>query len=216
MKQMGAFSLANRKVWIHKDVALYRNVDEQIVRRIYAAVQIAKRQGLHGGYTVDLIERSVGRNLTVYEESVAHLAREHLNYSCPPCGYGGPKPRGSAKEPSRAIDRTKVNEARRLVSSGDAIIRDIIARRDRSTRSRKPSFSVLLKKAANILDVAVNACEQAGAALRAETLRERAKYVRRGDFDMLRYGNCDRFQEDRFLSPRRANEMGRWPWTERL
>lgn len=72
------------KRWIHKDVARRRHVAEDIVRRIYGAVQIAKRQRLHGGYTVDLIERSVGRNLTVYESNVAHLAREHLGYSSPP------------------------------------------------------------------------------------------------------------------------------------
>jgi hypothetical protein len=186
------------KRWIHKDVALRRKVAEDIVRRIYAAVQIAKRQGLHGGYTVDLIERSVGRDLTVYEHSVAHLAREHLSYSCPPCGYGGPKPWGSAKEPSRAIDRTKIGEAMQLVSGGDAIIRAVLERRERSTRSRKPSFSVLLKKAADILDVAANACEQAGATIRAGTLRERAMYARRGDFSMLAlYDDYGCFQEDR-------------------
>lgn len=188
--------------WIHKDVALRRHVAEAIVRRIYGAVQIAKRQGLHGGYTVDLIERSVGRNLTLYENNVAHLAREHLGYSCPPCGYGGPNPRGSARAPSRAIDRAKVDEAMRLVPGGDAIIRDVLARRDRSTRSRKPSFSVPLKKAADILDVAAKACAQAGAALRAGTLRARANYARRGDFEMLAlYDNYNFFQENRKEQP---------------
>jgi len=186
------------KRWIHKDVALRSKVAEDIVQRIFVAVQIAKLQGLHGGYTVDLIERSVGHCLTVYEHGVAHLAREHLGYSSPPHGYGGPKPQGSAKAPSRTIDRIKVDEAMRLVSGGDAIIRDVLARRERSTRSRKPSFSVLLKKAANILDVAANACKQAGAVLRAGTLSERAKYARSGNFNMLAlYDKYDCFQEDR-------------------
>jgi len=185
------------KRWIHKDVARRRHVAEDIVRRIYGAVQIAKRQRLHGGYTVDLIERSVGRNLTVYESNVAHLAREHLGYSSPPCGYGGPKPQGSAKEPSRAIDQVKVNGAMRLVSEGDAIITDVLKRRKQSTRSRKPSFSALLNKAANILNVAARACARAGATIRAETLRERAKYARCADFDMLElYNRYDFFQED--------------------
>src|SRR5262249_43794954 len=128
-----------RRRWIHKDVALCRHVAENMVRKIYAAVQIAKRQGLHGGYTVDLIERSVGRNLTLYEYGVAHLARKHLDYSNPPCGYGGPKPQGLAKEPSRSIDRAKIDDVMRLVSGADATIRNILARREGAARSRKPS-----------------------------------------------------------------------------
>ena len=41
---------AKPKRWIHTDVARRRHVGEALVRRIYTAVQIAKRQGLHGGY----------------------------------------------------------------------------------------------------------------------------------------------------------------------
>jgi len=186
------------KRWIHKDIARRRGVPEDVVRKIYAAVQIAKRQELHGGYTVDLIERSVGRILNIYEHSVAYLAREHLGYSCPPRGYGGPEPRGAAKEPPRVTDHEKLAAAGRLAARGAAIIRDVLNRRNKSIKARKPSFSVLLKKAAELLDDAANACAQAGSMIRTGTFRERAKYARHGDFRMLEiYNHPDFFQDDR-------------------
>lgn len=75
-----------RKRWNHGDVARAHGTSEDVVRRIYAAVQTAKKQGLYGGHTADLIERQLGRRLMGREYTVSALAHEHLQHkplSCP-------------------------------------------------------------------------------------------------------------------------------------
>lgn len=87
--------------WMHKDIARSHSVPEDVVRRIYASVQTAKKQGLYGGHAADLVERDVGRKLVGGEYDVYAKAKEHLSYD-PPGGYSGPRPTGPAKEPPRA------------------------------------------------------------------------------------------------------------------
>ena len=175
--------------WIHKDVARRHEVPEGVVRRIYAAVQTAKRQGLYGGHMADLSERSVGRKLAGGEYTVYTRAKEHLGYD-PPGGYGGPQPKGSAKPPPRAkyYDPT-IESASRFVARADTIIKDVLRRR------KHPSFGwdtsndakdrELLRHAAEELEVAADLYEQAGAGVRGGTLHERAKLARRGDYGRL-------------------------------
>jgi hypothetical protein len=172
------------KRWSNKDVARKFGIPEDVVRRIYGAVQIARKQGLYGGHTADLIERGVGRKLVGNEYSVAALAKDHLGHAPPP-GYGGPAPTGSAKAPPRATDQKKLDEAGRMVSGADAIIRDITKRRERQWSPLDRTETERLKDAADILDVAADLYEEAGAKIRAGTLHERAKLARRHDFEML-------------------------------
>lgn len=175
--------------WIHRTVAQRYNVPEDVVRRIYAAVQIAKRQGLHGGYAADFIERSVGRKLVGHEYDVAARAKERLGY-VPPGGYGGPKPKGRAKEPLRARSNDpKIERAERMAARADATIKDVLRRRkhpsfgwDESNDTRDRD---LLRHAADELDVAADLYEEAGAGVRAGTLHERARLARRGDYKLL-------------------------------
>jgi len=172
--------------WIHRAVARSHDVPEDVVRRIYGAVQIAKRQGLHGGYAVDLIERSVGRKLVGHEYTVASRAKEHLSYD-PPSGYGGPKPTGSAKEPPRAKYGEKVEGASQMASRADRIIKDVLRRREQWSRGGwdEKKDRDLLRQAADELDVAADLYEEAGANIRAGTLHERARQARHGDYDLL-------------------------------
>jgi hypothetical protein len=174
--------------WIHKDIARSLEVPEDVVRRIYAAVQIAKRQGLYGGHYADLVERSVGRKLLGAEYDVAARAKKHLGYD-PPGGYGGPKPKGSAKGPPRAEYSEKTEEASWLAGRADNSIKDVLKRR------RHPRFGwdetndekdrEILRQAADELDVAADLYEEAGAQITAGTLHERAKLARRGDYRRL-------------------------------
>ena len=182
--------------WIHGDVARSRGVPEDVVRRIYAvAVQTAKRQGLHGGHMADLVERSVGRKLLGNEYTVATRAKEHLDYD-PPGGYGGPKPKGSAKEPPRVpFGDPKVESAAQLASRAEAVIKDVLRRRKHPTfgwdESNDGKDRALLRQAADELDVAADLFEVAGAGIRAGTLHERAKKAREGNYGVLdTYGHA--------------------------
>lgn len=173
--------------WIHRSVARSHDVPEDIVRRIYGAVQIAKRQGLHGGYAVDFIERSVGRKLVGHEYTVAARAKEHLGYD-PPGGYGGPKPTGSAKEPPRAkYGEPKVEGASQMAARADRIIKDVLRRRAQWSRGGwdEKKDRDFLRQAADELDVAADLYEEAGASIRAGTLHERARHARQGNYSLL-------------------------------
>jgi len=176
--------------WIHRSVARSHDVPEDIVRRIYAAVQTAKRQGLHGGYMADLIERSVGRKLVGGEWNVVLRAKQHLAYD-PPGGYhGSPKPKGSAKEPPRwRYDDPKAERASRFTASANTIIKSVLSRRKHPTfgwdESNDSKDRELLRQVADDLDVAADLYEEAGAGVRAGTLRERARHARRGDYKLL-------------------------------
>jgi hypothetical protein len=172
------------KRWSHKDIAKRYRVDEDIVRRIYAAIQEAKKQGLYGGHTVDLIERRIGRRPMGGEYTVSTLAHEHLGHK-PPSGYGGPKPRGSAVPPPRAeYNDPKIENAGRMAASAERVITDVQRRKDPwadwSARDRQ-----LLREAADDLDVAADLYEKAGANIRAGTLHERARHARNGDASKL-------------------------------
>lgn len=175
--------------WIHKDVAKSFDVPEDVVRRIYAAVQTAKRQGLYGGYLVDLIDRSVGRSLRGREYNVAAKAKEHLGYDLP-SGYQGPKPKGSAKEPLRPqYDDPKISEAAPLISHAEAVIKDVLRRRKHPIFGwdwgNEAADREILRQAAEELDVAADLYEEAGLAVRGGTLHERAKLARRVDYAAL-------------------------------
>ena len=189
LRQHATMATPATRRWIHRVIAERHRVPEDVVRRIYAAVQTAKRQGLYGGHTFDLLERSVGRRLTGDEYVVSSLAQEHLGYA-PPSGYGGPKPKGTAKEPARAeASDPKIERASRLVARAEATIKDVLGRR------RHPRFGwdetndaadrELLRNAADELDVAADLYEDAGARVRGGTLHERAKNARRGDYRKL-------------------------------
>ena len=177
------------KRWSHRSIATSFDVPEDVVSRIYAAVQTAKRQGLYGGYTADLIERSVGRKLVGGEYTVAARAKEHLGHA-PPGGYGGPKPTGSAKEPPRAkYSDPKVEDASRIAARADNTIKDVLARRRHPTfgwdESNDAKDRGLLRQAADELDVAADLYEEAGAGIRAGTLHKRAQFARHGDYRRL-------------------------------
>jgi hypothetical protein len=138
---------------------------------------------LYGGYLADLVERSVGRKLMGEEYRVATRAKEHLEYD-PPGGYGGPKPKGAAKEPRRATyDDPKVQKASRLVAGADRIINNVI--RPGVPVRGNPLDLDILRTAADELDVAADLYEEAGSSVRAGTLRERAAIARRGDYKLL-------------------------------
>ena len=183
--------------WIHRDVARTHSVPENVVRRIYSAVQTAKRQGLYGGYMADLVERSVGRKLVGAEYTVYARAKEHLGYD-PPSGYGGPRPTGSAKEPPRAkYDDPKIERAAWIAAQANRAINNVINRRKgndpqfwwtdkgRFTSSSDSKDRALLRQAADELDVAADLYEEAGAGVRAGTLHERARHARQGDYRLL-------------------------------
>jgi len=174
------------KRWSHRAVATAHDVPEDVVRRIYAAVQTAKRQGLYGGHTADLIERAVGRRLVGKEYTVAALAKEHLGHA-PPGGYGGPEPTGAAKAPPRAtFDDPKIQKAQRLVTAANRAIADVRAARENRRGAVDDDLDrVLLHKAADDLDVAADLYEEAGAAIRAGTLHQRAVLARRGALALL-------------------------------
>lgn len=175
--------------WTHRSIAKRYDVPEDVVRRIYAAMQIAKRQELHGGYMADFIERHVGRKLVGNEYTVATRARDHLNYN-PPGGYGGPRPKASAKEPLRVMyDDPKVVRASRLAGSAEAVIKDVLRRRKGAhggwDETNDQSDRNLLHNAAADLDVAADLYEEAGVRVKAGTLHERAKHARRGNYRLL-------------------------------
>ena len=172
--------------WNHRSVARRLDVPEDIVRRIYAAVQTAKRQGLYGGHMADLSERSVGRKLVGNEYTVYARAKEHLGYD-PPGGYGGPQPKGSAKAPPRVrYDDPKIAQASRMVASAESIIKGVLSRWKFVSAGRDESKDrELLRQAADELDVAADLYEEAGANIRAGTLHERARHARRGDYKLL-------------------------------
>ena len=157
------------------------DVPEDVVRRIYATVQTAKKQGLYGGYYLDFLERSVGRKLRGGEYSVSSRAKEHLGYD-PPGGYGGPDPRGAAKEPRRTLpDDPKVHEAVQMEANARRIIRNIT----RPNLTRIPADLDILAHAADELDVAADLFEETGRRVHAGTLREQARLARRGDYKLL-------------------------------
>jgi hypothetical protein len=185
---LGHATKASTKRWNHNSVARSLDVPEDVVRRIYGAVQTAKRQGLYGGYLADLIERSVGRKLRGTEYTVAAHAKEYLGYGLPG-GYGGPKPTGSAKEPQRVkYDDPKFQRGQQLSLNANRTIADVLRRRqlgwvtssDEAAKQRD-----LLRQAADELDVAADLYEEAGAEISAETLHERARLARRGDYAAL-------------------------------
>jgi hypothetical protein len=173
------------KRWVHRTVAREFDVPEDVVRRIYAAVQTAKKQELRGGYAVDLIERMVGRRLINGEYAVAKRAKAHLQYS-PESGYGGPEPRGEAAEPMRAHDEKMVLKARQLADRAEGTITTVMKRLATSDwDSRKDP--ALLQQAAGELDAAADAFEEAGPRfnVRAGTLRKRADLARHGHYRKL-------------------------------
>lgn len=181
--------------WIHRDVARSQGVPEDVVRRIYAAVQTAKRQGLYGGHAADLVERSVGRKLVGNEYTVAARAKDHLGYD-PPGGYGGPKPTGSAKEPPRVrLEGPKAESALQIAARAEAVVKDVLRRRKHPTfgwdTSNDSKDRALLRQAADDLDVAADIFEEAGAGIRAGTLHERARHARQGTYGLLdTYGHA--------------------------
>jgi len=174
--------------WVHKDVARRYFVPEAVVRRIYAAVQTAKKQGLHGGHYADCVERHVGRKLVGNEFSVSAEAKEHLGYS-PPGGYSGsPEPKGICKSPPRwSADHPKARTASEIASTANAVIK--LAIQSESNRPYggrlDPKDRDLVLHAADELDVAADLYEEARAKVRAGTLRERAEIARRGNYMML-------------------------------
>jgi len=180
---------APTKRWVHRSVAQRYEVPEDVVRRIYAAVQMAKHQGLYGGFYADLVERSVGRKLRGGEYDVAAKAKEHLGYD-PPGGYGGPKPKGSATPPPRVgYGEPKVERAAQLAGRATTTIKGVLQRRRHPRfgwdETNDASDRELLRQAADELDVAADLYEEAGAGVRAGTLHERAKLARRGDYRRL-------------------------------
>ena len=175
--------------WMHKDIAKTYGVPEDVVRRIYATVQTAKKQGLYGGYAADLVERNVGRNLVGGEYDVYTKAKEHLSYD-PPGGYGGPRPTGTAKEPPRAgYGDPQIAEAAHVASQAERVIKDLLAkRRHRSFGwdwDKQAQDRALLADVADELEVAADLYEGAGANVRSGTLRERARYARSADYRKL-------------------------------
>ena len=182
---------ARSRRWIHKDVARSLDVPEDVVRRIYGAVQLAKKQGLHGGYMADLIERSVGRRLLGNEYKVAARAKDSLGYR-PEGGYGGPEPRGAAVPPPRAHgDDRRVREADQIANKAERIITDVINHADPLFQyvggrvANETQLRERLRQAADELDVAADLYEDAGATLRAGTVHHRARLAREGAYRKL-------------------------------
>jgi hypothetical protein len=175
--------------WNHKDVARRHNVAEDVVRRIYAAVQTAKKQGLHGGHYVDCVERNVGRKLVGAEYTVSSLAKEHLGYE-PTGGYlGSPEPKGICKVgPKVNYDDPKARSASEVRSDAESVIKSVLSRFRFMWAGRDEAKDRdLLRHAADELDVAADLYEDAGAKVRAGTLRERAAIARRGDYELLKH-----------------------------
>lgn len=173
------------KRWVHRTVAQDLDVPEDVVRRIYAAVQTAKKQGLRGGYAVDLVERAVGRRLIGNEYAVEKRAREHLQYN-PEGGYQGPAPHGAAAEPMREHDEKMVLKARQLADRAERTIKTVMDRlATASWDARKDP--ALLQQAAGELDAAADAFDEAGPRfnVRAGTLRKRAELARKGHYRKL-------------------------------
>lgn len=173
------------KRWVHRTVAQEFDVPEDVVRRIYAAVQAAKKQGLRGGYAVDLVERMVGRRLIGDEYGVEKRARQHLQYD-PETGYGGPEPRGESAEPMRAHDEKMVLTARQLADRAERTIKTVMDRLATSSWDERKD-PALLQQAAGELDAAADAFEEAGPRfnVRAGTLRKRAELARSGHYRKL-------------------------------
>ena len=172
-----------------KTIAQRYSVPEDVVRRIYAFVQTAKRQGLYGGHYADFVERNVGCKLKGGEYAVAARAKEHLSYD-PPGGYGGPAPKGSVKTPPRTkYDDPAIKTAASFVTRGNNIIKDVLRRRRHPTfgwdTSNDAKDRDLLRQAAEELEVGADLYEGAGAGVRGGTLHERAKLARRGDYGAL-------------------------------
>lgn len=168
--------------WDHKAIATRNDVAEDVVRRIYKAVQTAKKQGLYGGHTADLIDRMVGRRLRGTEFTVVTRAKEHLEHN-PPGGYQGPKPTGTATEPPRAdANHSSYRAASEIRGQADRVIRDVIANPGTETSARGR-----LRNAADELDVAADLYEDAGAKVMAGTVRERARLARAGHYRKLSY-----------------------------
>jgi hypothetical protein len=174
------------KRWVHRTVAQRYGVPEDVVRRIYAAVQTAKKQGLRGGYAVDLIERMVGRRLINGEYNVQKRAREHLQYN-PEGGYQGPEPQGEAAEPMRVHDEKKALTARQLAERAERTITDVMKRLGHLDLWDERRDSALLQQAAGELDAAADAFEEAGPRfnVHAGTLRKRAELARSGHYRKL-------------------------------
>lgn len=154
-------------------------VPETIVRRLYEAVQISKKQGLYGGHSADFIERHLGRRLRGSEFSVLARAKKHLLYD-PPGGYEGPKPRGPAAEPTRWFDERLMKHTDALVARACANIKRVTSARGwKEDRYYTPEGKALLAAAAEDLYMAAEAAEQGGRRIRAGTLRERARAAER-------------------------------------
>lgn len=175
--------------WAHRSIAQSYSVPDDVVRRIYATVQTAKKQGLYGGYAADLVERNVGRKLVGGEYDVYAKAKEHLDYD-PPGGYGGPRPTGSAKEPVRAeYDDPKIGGAERIASKAERVIKGVLDKRRHTAFGwdwqKADEDRALLNEAADELEVAADLYEEAGAGVRGGTLRERARYARKVDYPRL-------------------------------
>ena len=175
--------------WMHKDIARSYEVPEDVVRRIYATVQTAKKQGLYGGHAADLVERNVGRKLVGGEYDVYAKAKKHLSYD-PPGGYSGPRPTGTAKEPPRAkYGDPKIAKAAGVESQAERVIKDILAKRRHKSFGwdwdKQAGDRALLGSVADELEVAADLYEDAGAGVRSGTLRERARYARSADYPKL-------------------------------
>lgn len=175
--------------WSHRSIAQRLDVPEDVVRRIYATVQTAKRQGLSGGYLADIIEQNVGRKLRGGEYTVVARAKEHLGYD-PAGGYGSPEPKAYAKRPPRPkYDDPRMERARQLTGRANLSIEDVLRRRKHPIfgwdASNDSGDRALLRHAADELDVAADLYEEAGAGVSAGTLHERARLARRGDYRML-------------------------------
>lgn len=175
------------KRWIHKSVAKTHGVSEDVVRRIYEVVQTSKKQGLLGGHMLDFLERHVGRRLVGPEYGVFREAKSHLAYN-PEGGYGGPKPTGIAAVPSvraRADDPT-YEKANRLAHHADAAIDDLLRKNEKTPwKILDGSNRGVIHAAADELCVAGDLYEEAGATIKAGTLRQRAKHARSGDHHQL-------------------------------
>ncbi len=174
-----------------KTWAKRHGVSEDMTRRINAAVASAKKQGLHGGRTVDAIERAIGAVPTGNEFAVIEAAKKHHNHA-PPMGYGGP-------DDKTAPDRKQVNEeakkrAETLLIKANARYLNILhpwqrRQTDSDIRNQMPTDQEKrdARDLADDFEVVADAFEEAGPifAVRAGTLRKRAKAMREGNFDLM-------------------------------
>lgn len=198
------------KRWNHKVVARSNRVAEDVVRRIYAAAQTAKQQGLYGGYYADFLERSVGRRLIGAEYDVSKQAKAHLAYD-PPGGYGGPKPTGVAAEPLRPkYGDPKVTKAHEILARAEREIDQAVTRlKDRNVWGARGTCAKdrdLLRGSADELCVAADILEEVGSGVAAGTLRERAKHARAGDYGML---ESYRFHETKKTKAKKKRAVSR-------